>query len=172
VQIERLLAVAALLTAACTGSVAQEQLSDQEALQRFVGAWRLVDWQETLADGTQRAHPVTAGYIIYSDIGHMCAVVMDPNRALWQSLTPTAEEALAGLNGRAFYAYCATAEMHAIEGYVLHKSVIDKVPNSVGAVRKRWFRFDGPDRVTLLIDSEELPESTVESALIWERIVE
>jgi hypothetical protein len=97
---------------------------------------------------------------------------MDPQRAKWQSATPTAEEALAGMNSRAFYAYCATAEMHAAEGFVLHHTVIDKVPNSVGAVRKRWFTFQGPNRVVLRIDPEELPDTIVESALLWERVVD
>jgi hypothetical protein len=150
----------------------QEKLTNEEALRRFVGVWTLVDWEETLADETKRKHPVTVGHIIYSDIGRMCAVVMDPNRPKWRSVTPTAEEALAGMNSGVFYAYCAIAEMHADEGYVLHHAVIDKVPNAVGGVKKRWFRFLGPDRVQLRIDPEELRGDVVESALIWERVVE
>ena len=164
--------VIGLLAAALPAAQGQEQLSDEEALNRFVGVWTLVHWEETLADGTKRVHPVSAGHIIYSDIGRMCAVVMDPNRPKWQSATPTPEEALAGMNSRAFYAYCATAEMHAAEGYVLHHTVIDKVPNAVGAVRKRWFNFEGPDRVVLRIDPAELADPIVESVLLWERVVD
>jgi len=151
---------------------AQSELTNEEALRRFVGVWSLVSWQETLADGTKRRHPVTAGQIIYTGIGRMCAVVMDPNRATWQSMTPTAEEALAGMNSGVFYAYCARAEMHAPEGYVLHHALIDKVPNAVGGVKKRWFEFLGADRVLLKIDSAELRAPVVESALVWERVVE
>jgi hypothetical protein len=47
---------------------------------------------------------VTAGQIIPTDIGRMRAVVMDPDRPKWQSMTPTAEEALAGMNSGVFYA--------------------------------------------------------------------
>jgi len=75
------------------------------------------------------------------------------------------------MNSGVFYAYCAQAEMHAAEGYVLHHALIDKVPNAVGGVKKRWFEFLGPDRVLLRIDRAELPESIVDSALVWERVV-
>jgi hypothetical protein len=152
---------------------AQESLSDEEALSRLVGVWTLVDWDETLADGSVRKHPVTEGRIIYTDIGEMCAVVMAPDRPHWESAgAPTPEEALAGTDSRVFYAYCARAKMHAEEGYALHHTIIDKVPNNVGAVRKRWFRFLGPDRIELRIDEAELRDPVVRSELIWERVVD
>jgi hypothetical protein len=164
---------AALVSIAAIGAAyAQAPLSDQEALSRLVGVWNLVDWDETLADGSKRKHPVTAGRIIYTDLGDMCAVVMDPNRPHWASASPTPDEAVAGMNSRVFYAYCARAEMHAAEGYALHHTTIDKVPNAVDAVRKRWFRFLGPDRIHLRIDEAELRTPVVRSELIWERVVE
>jgi hypothetical protein len=165
---------AAMVSLAATNTgQGQESLSDQEALSRLVGVWTLVDWDETLADGTVRKHPVTEGRIIYTDIGEMCAVVMDPNRPHWESGgAPTPEEALAGTDSRVFYAYCARAEMHADEGYALHHTIIDKIPNNVGAVRKRWFRFLGPDRIQLRIDEAELRDPVVRSELIWERVVD
>lgn len=166
------IALGAILTllAPISPAQAQERLSDDEALERLVGVWTLVDWDETLEDGSIRKHPVTDGRIIYTDIGEMCAVVMDPRRAKWESPVPTPEEALAGMNSRVFYAYCATAEMHAAEGYALHHVFIDKIPNNVGAVRKRWFEFLGPDRIRLRIDSAELRAPVVRSELIWERV--
>jgi hypothetical protein len=60
--------------------------------------------------------------------------------------------------------------MHAAEGYVLHHALIDKVPNAVGGVKKRWFECLGPDRVVLKIDPAELRQPVVESALVWERV--
>jgi hypothetical protein len=155
-----------------TAANAQQRLTNEEALRQFVGVWKLVHWEETLTDGTKREHPVTEGRIIYTDIGEMCAVVMDPTRAKWRSATPTPEEALAGMNSRAFYAYCAKAEMHAAEGYVLHHVFIDKVPNAVGMPRKRWFEFLDRNRVLLRIDRGELQNTIVESALIWERVID
>ena len=164
------LALASLVMLAVAPVNAQQRLTNEEALRQFVGVWKLVHWEETLADGTKREHPVTEGRIIYTDIGEMCAVVMDPKRAHWRSATPTAEEALAGMNSRAFYAYCAKAEMHAAEGYALHHVFIDKTPNTVGTPRKRWFEFLSSDRVLLRIDRAELQAPIVESALIWERV--
>jgi len=172
VKIYYLSAVLAAVYASGVSAQEAAPLSDADAVQRFIGVWSLVHWEETLADGSTREHQVTAGRIIYSDIGEMCAVVMDPNRPHWQSATPTAQEALEGMNSRVFYAYCATTEMHAADGYFTQRAVIDKTPNMVGARRKRWFRFLGPDRVELRIDPSELREPVVESALIWERVVE
>lgn len=167
-----LLGAALVVLAATRAPHAQERLSDDEALARLVGVWTLVDWDETLEDGSMRKHPVTDGRIIYTDIGEMCAVVMDPNRSEWQSAVPTPEEALAGMNSGVFYAYCASAEVHAAEGYALHHVFIDKIPNNVGVVRKRWFEFLGPDRIQLRIDPAELRAPVVKSELIWERAVD
>lgn len=158
--------------AAIAGAQAQQSLTDEDALSRLAGVWSLVDWEETLVDGSKRKHPVTAGRIIYTQLGEMCAVVMDPNRPLWESTLPTAEEALAGMNSGVFYAYCAKAEMHAADGYALHRTIIDKIPNNVGAVRKRWFEFLTPDRIVLRIDEAELRDPVVRSELIWERVTE
>lgn len=167
-----LLVGALAVLAAVSAGHAQERLSDDEALERLVGAWTLVDWDETLEDGSMRKHPVTEGRIIYTDLGEMCAVVMDPDRPKWASPSPTSEEALAGMNSGVFYAYCAEAEMHAAEGYALHHVFIDKIPNNVGVVRKRWFDFLGPDRIQLQIDPAELRSPVVKSKLIWERVVD
>jgi Lipocalin-like domain len=162
-------AIAVLAAISARGQVSE---SDREALSRLVGVWSLVDWEETLSDGSTRKHPVTEGRIIYTDLGEMCAVVMDPNRPHWASASPTPEEALAGMNSGVFYAYCARAEVHAAEGYALHRTFIDKIPNNVGAVRKRWFEFLGPDRIQLLIDPGELRAPVVRSQLIWERVID
>lgn len=164
----------AVLAASVATSVVQGQegLSDEAAMARLVGVWTLVHWEETLKDGSTRGHPVTDGRIIYTDIGQMCAVVMDPKRPKWQSPSPTPEEALAGMDSGVFYAYCASAEVHADEGYALHHVFIDKIPNNVGVVRKRWFEFLGPDRIQLRIDPAELRDPVVKSELIWERVVD
>jgi hypothetical protein len=139
--------------------------------QQFAGMWRLASWQERLADGTTRQNPRSAAYIIYTDTGHMCYVSMNPNRPKWKSATaPTESEALSGMGNAGFSAYCATVEVHAKEGFVLHHVELDKVPNSVGLIRKRWFTFQGPNRLSLRIDTPELTPPVVESTLVWERV--
>jgi lipocalin-like protein len=148
--------------------------SQDDITKQFVGMWRLVSWPERLADGTTRQNPLSVAYLIYTDTGHMCYVTMKPNRPRWKSANaPTPEEALSAFLGS--YGYCATVEIHAKEGFVIHHVEIDTVPNLVGTNRKRWFTFQGPNRVSLRLDipdSINSPTSpVVESTLIWERVV-
>lgn len=130
--------------------------------------WRLVSWPQRLADGTTRQDPRSVAYIIYTDTGHMCFVAMTPNRPSWKSANaPTPEEALSAASGS--YSYCSTVEIHVKEGFVIHPVEIDTVPNVVGTDRKRWFTFQGPNRVSLRMDPPTV--GTVEFTLIWERVV-
>lgn len=148
------------------GTTSHAQSQDDIAKQ-FVGMWRLVSWPQRLPDGTTRQDPRSVAYIIYTDTGHMCSVGMDPNRPRWKSTVPSPEEASSGIQG--MYAYCATVEIHAKEGYVIHHVQIDSSPNVVETDRKRWFTFQGPNRVSLRTDPPNT--GTVESTLIWERVV-
>lgn len=117
-----------------------------------------------------RQSPRSVGYIVYTDTGHMCYVSMNPNRPRWKSeAAPTPEEALSAITGLG--AYCATVEIHAKEGFVIHHVEVERTPNFVGRARKRWFTFEGPNRVSLRIDTPELTSPVVESILTWERVV-
>jgi hypothetical protein len=149
--------------------MASDAYAQDDSARRLVGMWRLVSWEQRLTDGTMRQPANSVAYIIYTDTGHMCYVAMNPNRPKWESeRTPTAEEALSGING--FGGYCARVEVHAKEGYVLHHVEIEKTPNIVGRTRKRWFTFDGPDRVSLRVERAELAPGVAESILTWERV--
>ena len=141
--------------------------SDDAIAKQFVGMWRLVSQPQRLADGTTRQDPKSVAYIIYTDTGHMCYVAMDPNRPKWNSETvPTPEEALSGIMGLG--AYCGTVEIHAKDGFVVHHVEIEKSPNIVGQDRKRWFTFQGRNRVVLRVDAPS--PHLVENTLIWERV--
>jgi len=153
------------------------QSRDDAAIARqFVGMWRLVSYQQRLADGTLRQSPLSVGYIIYTDVGRMCYVSMDPNRPMWNmggkrdplGYAPTPEEASSGIAGLG--AYCAAVEVHAKEGFVLHRVEVDKTPNMIGATRKRWFTFEGPDRVVLSVDPAENNPPVIDTRLTWERV--
>ena len=139
----RLLFTGLVLGCAVVIAVAQGQgaLTNEAALSRLAGVWNLVDWEETLADGSKRKHPVTAGRIIYTPLGEMCAVVMDPNRPLWESALPTPEEALAGMNSGVFYAYCARAELHAADGLVQLPTVMRYIERSSTRSPTTWVPF-------------------------------
>ena len=154
------------LSSASFHALAQSQ---DDIAKQFVGMWRLVSWTQRLADGTTRQNPQSVGYIIYTDTNRMCVVAMDPNRPKWKSETaPTDAEAMSAIRG--LLAYCATVEIYSKEGFVLHHVEIEKVPNRVGLKRKRWFTFQGPNRVALRVDTPELTAPVVESTLIWERV--
>jgi hypothetical protein len=167
-KMKRIAALSIVLIFGPLNSMSHAQSQDDVAKQ-FVGMWRQVSYSERLADGTTRQNLLSVAYLIYTDTGHMCYVAMNPSRPRWKSETPTLDEALSGING--FGAYCSTVEVHAKEGYVIHHVEMAKSPNVVGRVRKRWFAFQGPNRVELRIDTPELTSPVVESTLIWERVV-
>jgi hypothetical protein len=164
----RLFVAVGLLVSGSTSFETRAQSQDDVAKQ-FVGAWRLVSWTQRRADGTTGQNPMSVGYLLYTDTSRMCAAIMNPNRPKWKSETaPAPEEAQSGITG--FTGYCSGVEVHAKEGFVLHHVEIDKSPNIVGRTRKRWFRFDGPNRLTLRVDTPELTPPSVESILTWERV--
>jgi len=144
---------------------AATQTADAPAL---VGAWRLVSWDERLDDGTMRRNPRTVGSLMYSDSGRMCGVIMDPNRPGWRGRPQDAEVRVAwdGL-----VTYCGNYEVHASEGFVVHHVDIEKSPSLIGIDRKRWFTFEGPNRLVLRVDPAENQGTTAESRLTWERVM-
>ena len=147
---------------ACAPSM-HAQTFDPRAL---VGAWRLVSWEMTQADGSVRKSPMSVGSLIYSDSGRMCGVLMDPNRKM-ASRPPTDEEIRSAYNG--IVAYCGTYEVDAKAGFVVHSVDLEKSPSNVGIKRKRWFTLEG-DRLSLKIDAAELQANQKESRLVWERV--
>lgn len=143
--------------------------SQDDVAKQFVGMWRLASRTQRLLDGTTRQSAISTGYIIYTDTGHMCYVAMNPSRPKWKSETaPTPEEALFGITGLG--AYCAVVEIHAKDGFVVHHVEVDKTPNLVGLAKKRWFTFQGANRVVLRVDTPELDSPVVEDTLIWDRV--
>lgn len=166
-------AIAFLASPSAREAVAKSGLEPIQAARdagaSLVGAWRLVSWEDRLADGTTRRNARTVGSLIYSDTGRMCAVIMDPNRPVWRG-RPQDAEVRTAYDG--LVAYCGAYELHAAEGFVVHQVDIEKSPAIVGVKRKRWFTFDGPNRLVLRIDQAELQNTTAESRLIWERVTQ
>lgn len=156
-----------------TVNVSSAPQSPDNVAKGLVGAWQLRSYTQRLADGSTRQSPLSSGHIVYTDTNQMCAVLMDPNRQKWKQSGPYANaeselEALSAVNGSD--AYCGTVEVHAQEGFVRHH-VNDTVrPNLIGATRKRWFTFDGSNRLVLRIDPSELAPGIVDGTLVWERI--
>ena len=142
----------------------------EDIAKRFSGMWRLVSNPQRLVDGTTREGSNSVGYAFFdSKLSHMCFLSMNPNRPQWKSATtPTPEEGLSALKG--FGAYCATIEVHAKEGFMLRHYEINQTPNAVGRATKRWYTFQGPDRMSLRVDASELNQPVVESTFVWERV--
>lgn len=141
------------------------------AAARFVGAWRLVSWEERLPDGTVRPNrvigPKGIGSIMYSDSGRMCAMLMNPERAGWPAEGLPSDAAVrTAFDG--FVAYCGTYEVNDKEHYVVHHVEMDKAPNIVGTDRRRSFVFSG-NRLALTLPSPPR-EGATQSTLTWERV--
>jgi Lipocalin-like domain len=141
------------------------------AADELIGTWKLVRRTQRFADGTSRQHPVSVGYLIYTDARRVCYVAMDPTRPAWASATaPTPEEAARSVAGLG--AYCSRVDVNVSEGYVVHHIEIEKSPNLVGHDRKRWFTFDNPDQLRLRVDRSELQSPIVDDELVWARVRE
>jgi hypothetical protein len=98
----------------------------------------------------------------------MCALLTNAEKAADGSTRP-----VGGIS------YCARVQIHANEGFVDHIVDAATSPTVVGIVRKRWFTFDGPDRLTLKIDDAESRTPLVEgrdalpvvdNTLVFERV--
>jgi hypothetical protein len=150
-------------------SIASAQ-SPEDIAKKLAGMWRLVSGHQRLADGTTRQGSSNLAYAFFdADGSHMCYLSMDPNRPRWKSETaPTLEEGLSAIKG--FSAYCAIVEIHAKEGFLLRHYEINQNPNAVGKVTKRWYTFQGTNRLSLRFDPAELKSPVVENILIWERV--
>jgi hypothetical protein len=143
--------------------------STDDVARQLAGMWRLVSNPTQLADGTTRQGP-NIGYAFFDATGrHMCFLTMNPDRPAWKSETaPTPEEGLTALRG--ISAYCATLEIHANEGFMDRRYDINQNPNAVGRATRRWYSFQGPDRLTLRVDAAELRQPVVETLFVWERV--
>ena len=144
--------------------------SDDEIAGRFAGMWRLVSNTQKFADGTTKQASNSMAYAFFDDRAtHMCFVSMNPSRPAWKSESkPTPEESISALRG--FGAYCGTVEIHSKEGFIIRRYEINQTPNAVGKTTKRWYTFEGPNRMSLRIDAAELNPPLIDSTLIWERV--
>ena len=147
------------------------QAQSQDIARQFAGMWRLVSNPQRLADGTTREGSNSVAYAFFDpNASHMCFLSMNPERPRWKSETaPTAEEGLSAIRGLG--AYCATIEINAKEGFMVRHYEINQNPNALGRATKRWYSFQGNDRMSLRVDPLELNRPVVETTFIWERVV-
>ena len=135
--------VAGVLSA--TGSVAQS------AQPSIVGAWRLVETRQVLADGTVRPAPDVGpkpqGWMMYDASGHMCTHFNDSTRPVWTSATEPTEAELRTMLSHTV-AYCARYRVDAARGVIVLVEEFGASPNTAGSSRERRFELSG-DRLTI-----------------------
>jgi hypothetical protein len=142
-------ALAALLALTVAAEPAEAQ-SGQVTVDRFAGAWELVDWRSTDGSGNV-SFPYgenAQGQISYTATGRMSAHLMrppeDPSDAPPQHL-----------------AYWGRFSLQASAGTVTHHVIGSSSANWIGSDQVRGFSFEGPDTLVLSAGS---------SRLTWQRV--
>jgi hypothetical protein len=139
--------------------------------EQFVGVWKLVSWENHLADGTVR-YPFgkdALGYLFYWDNGCMATEIVTarrpPQRSSEDLFEGTTEEKAAMM--RTCLAYCRRFEVRG--DTVIHHIEIGSFPNWVGKGNVRSARFEGSDCLVL---SLPMPISGVAQTayFTWRRV--
>lgn len=162
-----LVATALIIAFLCSGTTSAKSPENSNLEKQFIGMWRLVSWEKEYSDGTVKQELRSKSYLIYTDTGHVCWVATDPNRTIWAG-EPTQEQKAEAFDGLGFY--CALVELNVDKGYVIHQLELARSQNAVGIMLKRWFSFDGQDRLLLRVEPSENEPPLVESRLVWERV--
>jgi hypothetical protein len=142
------------------------------AIREFlVGTWKLVSTEEKLRNGNTRPFPdlgaKAIGYLMYTEDGHMCATLMNPERPNWRSdqETPTDNEKISAASG--FTSYCGKYEIDEANHVVVHYPEVSFYPNYIGTVQKRPYRLEG----NRMIFSDVEKSGKVERwTIVWEKV--
>lgn len=133
-------------------------------MNRFIGAWRLVSFEEEISDG-EIVYPYgkdPIGLLIYDSSGRMSVQIMRSDREPFSSSewnTVPAEEIKKATEG--FTAFFGSFEVDADNNTVIHRVEGHVLPGSVGKTLGREFEFAGD-----LLILKPSPNRRV----IWERV--
>jgi len=138
---------------------------------RFVGSWHLKSWMVREPDGRESMPlgPEPRGLLVYTGDGWMAATLMVPGRARHAVDDPmgaTPAEAQASMAG--FHAYSGRYRFEG-DGTVIHEVEIALLPNMIGTVQRRFFRFDGDRRLVLRTPPLIRKGAHGVAELVWER---
>src|SRR5262245_45597498 len=132
-------------------------------MERFIGAWRLVAFEEDAPDG-RVVYPYgkdATGLLIYDSSGHMSVQIMRRDReSLFSPVMRDPAEELKNLVA-GFTAFFGTYEIDDTGNIVTHHVKGHILPDSVGRILRREFRFSG-DLLTL--------KPSPNRRVTWERI--
>jgi hypothetical protein len=139
----------------------------------FVGVWRLAAIRDLLDAGRLEEHPDfgpdVEGRLVYTASGHMSVNFMRRGRRSWggEDAPSAAERAEAA---RGYGAYAGRYTVRETEGLVLHHVEVALIPNRVGRDLKRFYGFEGPDRLVLRPPVFVRDGTRVQRSLVWERL--
>ncbi|HXU09206.1 MAG TPA: lipocalin-like domain-containing protein [Blastocatellia bacterium] len=133
-------------------------------MNRFLGAWRLVSFEEETSDG-EIVYPYgesAVGLLIYESSGRMSVQIMRRDREPFPSndwREVPAEEIKSAVEG--FTAFFGSYEVDADNKTVIHRVEGHVLPGSVGKMLRREFEFAG-DFLIL--------KPSPNRRVIWERV--
>lgn len=128
----------------------------------FIGTWKLVSFQSTLADGTI-VNPLgekASGFILYSEDGYMNVAIMK------EGFEKTSSPQVSYLD---YFAYAGRYEVK--ENTIIHHMDVAVIPQWVGHQQERVVEWLGDQLCLSTTDPITLDGITYESnQLIWERV--
>lgn len=145
-----------------------------DALDTFLGTWRLVAFETRVSDGRviRRFGDDAEGMITYTPDGRVWVFVAKADRPHFASRDMqlgTPEEYVAAM--RTYIHYSGTVEIDAENSLVLHHVDGSLFPNWKGGVQRRIYEFrDGGDRLDLTTAPVPFDGATAVGVLAWERV--
>lgn len=139
-------------------------------VEQLLGTWQLVSIEDTIAGKAGPAvdlgaHP--AGFLMYAPDGHMCATLVDGDRAAWKDANPTDAEKVAYYDS--FIAYSGTFRLDAEMSVVYHYPTIAWSPAFVGITQARPFRLEG-DKLIITVTGNLGDPKMEKRVLVWQRV--
>ena len=141
---------------------------------RFAGVWKLVSCEAVRRNGTvvplYGRTPV--GRLYYDACGNMSVHIMRPGRREFPRDSKYGEcddelrEAFEG-----YEAYFATYAVDTERRLIEHTVIGSLFPNWTGTIQRRFYEFDGPNRLVLSSQpADACPPQKTTVKLIWERL--
>lgn len=140
--------------------------------EKFVGTWRLVDYEYLRSDGEQLwpFGQSPRGVITYTAEGFMSVQIMDSERPIFvggNRWSATLAEMAAAF--QSYLAYFGSYDVNGEEGFVTHHIQGSLFPEYTNSDQIRYFEFEG-EQLTLSTPPLPAGKETITGRLIWERI--
>jgi hypothetical protein len=160
-----------LFTVALAVSLSLLSVAQNPTVPQLVGTWQIVSIEDTFTDGkvgpSAQFGPHPKGFLMYEADGHMCATLVNGDRAAWKDpAKPTDLEKIAYYDS--LIAYCGAYKLDSTTSTVTHYPSIAWTPAYVGSTQPRPFKLEG-DRLTITVTAGMSNLSVTKRVLVWER---